>query len=217
MKILVLAEKKIQKEFQQKFKATHEYIFEENYQFDAALLEEVDMVFDFFIDESPENFDVYKDLENLIVFCNSPKLSLAELSFFHDDIECTVFGFNGLPSMLERSKLEVTLLQEKDKTALQEICKALETDYWLVQDRVGMVTPRITAMMINEAYYTIQEGLTSKEELKNTEAPAYANAFAALDKIGLRHIYELLEALYEDTKDDRFRICPLLKREYLMA
>jgi len=30
-------------------------------------------------------------------------------------------------------------------------------------------------------------------------------------------VYELLEAVYEDTRDERYKICPLLKKEYLSA
>ena len=35
-------------------------------------------------------------------------------------------------------------------------------------------------------------------------------------KIGIKHIYEILEALYEDTKDERYKISPLLKKEFLL-
>jgi len=35
--------------------------------------------------------------------------------------------------------------------------------------------------------------------------------------LGIKNIYELLEAIYEDTKDERYKICPLLKREYMRS
>jgi len=34
--------------------------------------------------------------------------------------------------------------------------------------------------------------------------------------MGIRQVYELLEAVYHDTKDERYKICPLLKKEYLL-
>ena len=35
------------------------------------------------------------------------------------------------------------------------------------------------------------------------------------EKIGLVKVYELLEAIYDDTKEERYKICPKLKNEYL--
>ena len=32
---------------------------------------------------------------------------------------------------------------------------------------------------------------------------------------GIANIYELLEALYLDSKDERYKVCPQLKQEYL--
>jgi 3-hydroxybutyryl-CoA dehydrogenase len=34
-------------------------------------------------------------------------------------------------------------------------------------------------------------------------------------EIGLDHVYETLDALYQDTKDERYKIASLLKTEYL--
>jgi 3-hydroxybutyryl-CoA dehydrogenase len=33
--------------------------------------------------------------------------------------------------------------------------------------------------------------------------------------VGIKYVYETLEALYEDTKEERYKICPLLKTKYL--
>jgi len=40
--------------------------------------------------------------------------------------------------------------------------------------------------------------------------------FEWADLIGIKEVYETLHALYEDTKDERYKICPLLKRYYLL-
>ena len=39
--------------------------------------------------------------------------------------------------------------------------------------------------------------------------------FEWCEKIGLNEVYETLEAIYEDTKDERYKICPLLKMNIL--
>ena len=82
-----------------------------------------------------------------------------------------------------------------------------------------MVTPRIIFMIINEAYYTVQEGTATREDIDQgmklgTNYPF--GPFEWAEKIGLDNVYETLEAIYEDTKEERYKICPLLKREYLL-
>jgi 3-hydroxybutyryl-CoA dehydrogenase len=120
--------------------------------------------------------------------------------------------------MVGRTLLEVSLLHPETLPLLENLCKQLNTEYILVEDRVGMVTPRVISMIINEAYYTVQEGTATREDIDlamklGTNYPY--GPFEWCEKIGVRNIYELLEAVYNDTKDERYKICPLLKKEYL--
>lgn len=184
-------------------------------------LSDFDLVFDFFLDESPENLDQYASEDNLIIFCNSVKTSLAEFSFYLDhNFECKFIGFNGMPSFLDRDPLELTLLDENDRQIVDKICSQLGTKYVIVDDRVGMVTPRVICMIINEAYYTVQEGTADKNSIDQamklgTNYPF--GPFEWAEKIGIGNVYELLEAVYEDTKDERYKICPQMKRDYIMS
>ena len=185
---------------------------------DADLLQNTDVVFDYYLEESPENLELYLDQSNLTVFCNSPKTSLAELSYYVSGMQCHLFGFNGLPGMVNRDFLELTALDDNDEQKLSEICSNLSTEFKLVKDRVGMITPRVVCMIINEAYYTVQEGTAARRDIDagmklGTNYPK--GPFEWCDVLGIDNVYEILEALYEDTKDDRYKICPLLKREYL--
>jgi 3-hydroxybutyryl-CoA dehydrogenase len=114
----------------------------------------------------------------------------------------------------------VVLLKENDAEKLKDICQQLQTKFLLIDDRVGLVTPRVICMIINEAYYTFQEGTATKEDIDlgmklGTNYPF--GPFEWCNRIGIRHVYELLEAVYEDTNDERYKICPLLKKEYFKA
>ena len=82
-----------------------------------------------------------------------------------------------------------------------------------------MVTPRVVLMIINEAYFPVQEGTASKDAINQamklgTNYPM--GPFEWCVKIGIKDVYEMLEAMYQDTGDERYKICPLLKREYLL-
>jgi 3-hydroxybutyryl-CoA dehydrogenase len=114
--------------------------------------------------------------------------------------------------------MEVSFWRTDDEPQLKRICQELNTDFLIVDDRVGLVTPRIICMIINEAYYSFMEGTASREDIDlamklGTNYPY--GPFEWSQRIGIKHIYELLEALYEDTKDERYKICPLLRKEYL--
>jgi 3-hydroxybutyryl-CoA dehydrogenase len=81
---------------------------------------------------------------------------------------------------------------------------------------VGMLTPRIIGMIINEAYYTLQEGTASKTDIDlgmklGTNYPKGPFEWAEL--WGLAEVRRLLEAMYRDTGDPRYKLCPLLKTE----
>ena len=74
-------------------------------------------------------------------------------------------------------------------------------------------------MIINEACYTLQEGTATMSDIDismklGTNYPF--GPFEWADKIGIKNVYEILENLYNDTKDERYKICPLLKTHYLL-
>jgi 3-hydroxybutyryl-CoA dehydrogenase len=81
-----------------------------------------------------------------------------------------------------------------------------------------MVTPRVICMIINEACYTLQEGTASLVDI-DTSMKLGTNyplgPFEWADKIGIQHVYQILDSVYNDTKDERYKICSLLKTHYL--
>ncbi|MDX5442683.1 MAG: 3-hydroxyacyl-CoA dehydrogenase family protein, partial [Hymenobacteraceae bacterium] len=219
MNILVLGSPEIEAEFSLKF-PKRPYIFIKSHEELATWLSQAQVVFDFTLSERPENIEYYQQQNrpDLVVFCDGVKQQLAELQHQHGEISFTLFGINALPTFLNRPVLEVSQLKPGKEHLLKQICKWFDTEYALVEDRVGMVTPRIICMIINEACYTLQEGTASVQDidLGMKLGTNYPNGpFEWADKIGVRHVYEVLQAVYEDTKDERYKICPLLKTKYL--
>ncbi|SDY02407.1 3-hydroxyacyl-CoA dehydrogenase family protein [Hymenobacter psychrophilus] len=152
------------------------------------------------------------------LFYDTTARSLAQL--FHDEEPPfgPVFGLCALPTLLDRPLLEVTLLDPATATVLADLCANLGTEYRLVADRVGLVTPRIVCMIINEACYTLQEGTASVQDIDlgmklGTNYPH--GPFEWANAMGIARVYETLEALYQDTHEERYKVCPLLKTMYL--
>jgi 3-hydroxybutyryl-CoA dehydrogenase len=218
MQVLVLSTPEIAAEFQQKFTAPHQYTFINNYNELEKHLPQTDVIFDFLLQDEPMRLSHYADREGLTVFCSAVKKQLAELALSVEKVACNLVGFNGLPTMINRQYLEVSLLKAHEVTKLETICQDLGTEYLLVEDRVGLVTPRIVCMIINEACYTLQEGTATVRDIDlgmklGTNYPL--GPFEWANKIGAKNVYETLQAVYEDTKDERYKICPLLKTRYM--
>lgn len=218
MKVLVLGDNNNLAEFRKKFSGLQ---YTEYRTLDSFSMDPHDdyVIFDFFLEENPENLELYASNENLTIFGNVVKSSLAELVYYSEGVRCKLFGFNGLPTFVNRDILEVSLLNEKNLKTLERVCRDIDTPFRIVDDRVGMVTPRIICMIINEAYYMLQEGIAGMEDIDQamklgTNYPM--GPFEWSKKIGINHIFELLEALYEDTHDERYKVCPLIKKEYLL-
>lgn len=217
MNILVVGDEAQWAEFEAKFgdsgaSLRHELPTEE-------LLADTQVVFDYTVADSPENVERYQEFSHLLVMVDAPKLSLAELRYFMGEVNFTLAGFNGLPGMVNRSLLEVSLLHEADHLQVEQALQALGAEFRVVEDRVGMVTPRVICMIINEAFYTVQEGTATEEDIDQgmklgTNYPK--GPFEWCEELGIENVYEVLEAVYEDTKEERYKICPLLKRRYLL-
>ncbi|MBW8049003.1 MAG: 3-hydroxyacyl-CoA dehydrogenase [Cytophagales bacterium] len=234
MEILVVGEQNSFDEFREKFISKHSYTFIGIEKLTKDVVRNIEVVFDFTLENNPEGIKLYlpaplgireagSKQEKLVLFVNAVKISLAEIYYKYPVTKNSksaipMFGFNGLPTMVNRTILEVSIPDEKNADILDRVCKDLGTEYLVVKDRVGMVTPRVICMIINEACYTLQEGTASIADIDQgmklgTNYPY--GPFQWADMIGVKNVYETLKAIYEDTKEERYKTCPLLKEKYL--
>jgi 3-hydroxybutyryl-CoA dehydrogenase len=178
-----------------------------------------DVIMDLNFDDDPSNMEIYAGLKDTPIFVNAVKLQLSEAVYtIEEKIRCQLFGINALPSFISQNKWEVSLYRKFQMEELNKLMKQFGVDFLAVEDRVGMVKSRIIFMIINEACFTLQEGTASIEDIDQamklgTNYPF--GPFEWCDKIGITAVFETLAALYEDTKDERYKICPLLKTKYL--
>ena len=182
-------------------------------------IDSYDVIFDLDFDDTPESIQNYMDLTNKLVILGTVKVQLEELYAEMGALPtCTIIGMNALPTFINRSLMECCAVNELDVAIAQDQLKTLGIESRFVKSRVGLVTPRIVCMIINEAYFTVQEGTATRADidLGMKLGTAYPKGpFEWSKEIGLDNVYETLEALYQDTKDERYKICPLLKTEYL--
>lgn len=217
MDILVLGDEARAQELMKRIPKRHQVSFSTN--INDASFPKYNLIFDLNFDDDPINLQYYSYLRNKTVVVGAVKTQLADaLSGFHGELKCNLIGMNTLPGFMDRDLMELSLVNSEDKHIAELLKTELDWEYKLVEDRVGMVTPRVVFMIINEACYTLQEGTASVADIDTgmklgTNYPY--GPFEWADKVGVEDVYETLAAIYNDTKDERYKICPLLKTHYL--
>jgi 3-hydroxybutyryl-CoA dehydrogenase len=144
------------------------------------------------------------------VFANAVNCTCAEIN------KENYVRINAWPGFLNRSIIEVAACSEKYKQDAAQILDALQWKYIFTPDDYGFIAPRILAMIINEAYFALQENVSTKQQIDiamklGTNYPY--GPFEWSEKIGIEKIYLLLKKLSGENK--RYTIAQLLEQETL--
>ena len=172
-----------------------------------------DLVIDLQFDAHPDNGAVYAQFPAIPVLAGVVKTSLKAVN---NKYGCTLIGCNWLQGFIDMPVTEISLLADAQKTVLTAIMHQLGWEYELVQDAVGMVTPRVVCMIINEAYMAAETNTASRDDIDvamklGTNYPM--GPFEWSKKIGIRQVYEVLAAVHTATGNARYIISELLEKE----
>ncbi|PIC74135.1 3-hydroxybutyryl-CoA dehydrogenase [Sporosarcina sp. P17b] len=103
--------------------------------------------------------------------------------------------------------------------AVEDMTKKLNKTPVEVNDAPGFVANRVLMPMINEAIFTLYEGVATKEAIDDVMKMGMNHPMGPLqlaDFIGLDTCLYIMETLYEGFGDSKYRPCPLL-RKYVKA
>lgn len=103
--------------------------------------------------------------------------------------------------------------------AVEEMTKKLNKTPVEVNDAPGFVANRVLMPMINEAIFTLYEGVATKEAIDDVMKMGMNHPMGPLqlaDFIGLDTCLYIMETLHEGFGDSKYRPCPLL-RKYVKA
>jgi 3-hydroxybutyryl-CoA dehydrogenase len=160
----------------------HEVVFSENISLWAH--HSADAYIDFGFAPSAEKIEKLTKLLPRPVLINAVTETLSDI---HPDF----IRFNGWPGFLKGKYLEAAANKESQSHA----GALFEDQILFVKDEPGFVSARIVSMIINEAYFTLEAGTSTKEEIDiamklGTGYPYGPFEWASL--IGLRKVSELL-------------------------
>jgi 3-hydroxybutyryl-CoA dehydrogenase len=126
-------------------------------------------------------------------------------------------GFHVLPPFEETGLVELT----RGPDSVQSAASAAERFFatlgkhtaW-VGDAPGLVLGRIVCQVINEAAFALSEGVGSADDVDAGMVHGLNYPRGILrwgDEIGLDHVLAVLDGLYEERREERYRAAPLLR------
>jgi 3-hydroxybutyryl-CoA dehydrogenase len=127
--------------------------------------------------------------------------------------------FNPAPVM---QLIEIILAVETSEATVQAVVALAEQvgkEPVVVKDLPGFVTTRIGIMLVSEAIFALQEGVAERDALDKAMKLGYNLPMGPLalgDLIGLDVVLHVLDAMYANYKDDRYR-APILLRKMVQA
>lgn len=131
-----------------------------------------------------------------------------------------VVGCSFVPSTFASASLvEVALSLQVDyalrEDVLARVRQLFTREIEVVEDRLGLVSARVLAMIINEAAFAMMEGVASPADIDTamklgTNYPDGPLAWA--DRIGPEVVLAILEALWQEYREERYRPCVLLRQ-----
>ncbi|WP_211327109.1 3-hydroxyacyl-CoA dehydrogenase family protein [Chitinophaga flava] len=217
MNILVIADAQRYDELRQRDFSRHQVQWKTNLE-DVLSVKAFDLVIDLLFDDRPEHAAVYAKNPGVPVLAGMVKTSLSEvMNQYAFEQGFNIMGCNFLPGFISLPMLEVTLMDDGQQQVLDDIMYQLNWECTLVADTTGMVTPRVVCMIINEAYLTAEEGTASREDIDTSMRLGTNYPFGPFEwceRIGVKHVYEVLKAVHDVTGDDRYEVAALLQTEY---
>lgn len=185
-----------------------------------------DLVIEAIVENMEVKTKVFRELDEIapahaILATNTSSLPITEIAAATNRPE-QVIGMHFMNPVPVMKLVEVIRgIQTSDETyeAIAGMTEDLNKTSVEVADFPGFAANRILMPMINEAIYTVYEGVASPEDIDTVMKLGMNHPMGPLtlaDFIGLDTCLYIMEVLYEGFGDSKYRPCPLL-RKYVKA
>lgn len=146
---------------------------------------------DLSFEKETQRIQVLESLLPAAVIINSVEHTLQETN-------PSFIRINGWNSFLKSNLIEASATTIEAKQKAEAVFAPFNKKMEWLPDEPGFVTPRVISMIINEAFISLEEGVSTKEEI-NTAMKLGTNypygPFEWAEQIGLKNIFSLLQKL----------------------
>lgn len=182
---------------------------------------DTDLVIEAVYENKEVKLDIFKKLNKLIkadsIFAsNTSSISITELSTAsRPDKFIGMHFMNPVPIMKLVEIIRGYSTSEDTFKSIKELTEKLDKVPVEVFDYPGFISNRVLMPMINEAVFTLMEGVASAEDIDTVMKLGMNHPMGPLtlaDFIGLDVCLAIMEVLYTGFNDSKYRPCPLLKK-----
>ncbi len=180
---------------------------------------EADLVIEAVPEEMESKIEIFTLLDKIcrpttVLASNTSSLSITEIaSVTYRAKKCV--GMHFFNPVHKMKLLEVVRALETDDDTVAtvvEVGKRMRKEVVVIKEAPGFITSRINAMIGNEAFYMLQEGIASAEDIDKALKLGLNHPmgpFELVDLVGLDTRLHILEYLHKSL-GEKFRPCPLL-------
>jgi 3-hydroxybutyryl-CoA dehydrogenase len=127
-------------------------------------------------------------------------------------------GISAFPTLASKALIEVAPSVHTASATVGTAVNFLEKigkETSIIQDRIGMVMPRIICSLINESCFAAGEHIASAQDIDTAMKLGTNYPFGPFEwanAIGFDHVFAVLHAIHNDLGEERYRIAPLLRQ-----
>lgn len=193
---------------------------------EMAAVAEADFVVEAIIESFDAKASVFRELDAVtkpeaILASNTSSISITKIAAVTKRPE-KVIGMhfmNPVPVMTLVEVIRGIATDDATETAVNALCEKMGKTALVANDFPGFISNRILMPMINEAIFTLYEGVATREAIDGIMKLGMNHPMGPLtlaDFIGLDVCLAIMDVLYNGFGDPKYRACPLL-RQYVAA
>ncbi len=186
-------------------------------------LADCDLIIEAVIEEFDIKKEVFQDLDEIcgpetIFASNTSTIPITKMAGITDRPEKFIgmHFMNPVPLMDLVEVIRALTTSDETTDTIITLAEEMGKEPVEVNDSPGFVSNRVLIPMINEAIYCVHTGIADAEDVDQVMKLGMNHPMGPLelgDMIGLDTVLHIMEVLYEEFNDSKYRPCPLLKRK----
>jgi 3-hydroxybutyryl-CoA dehydrogenase len=189
---------------------------------DLEALSKSDLVIEAIVENEAIKRDLFTKLDAMlpaasIIASNTSSIPITRLASYtkRPDRFIGMHFMNPVPLMKLVEIISGMATSQETLQRIQNLSKALDKETTTSQDYPGFVVNRILMPMINEAFYTLMEGVASPADIDKgmmLGCNMPMGPLALADFIGLDTCWSIMKVIHDGTHDPKHRPCPMLAK-----